>query len=64
MAETLQNFNYRYFKQMEDEGGNSNVGTDDGETEGKEDNYYWWHKMLACYFENTDNLDRYVEVYT
>ncbi|XP_048761079.1 uncharacterized protein LOC125670136 [Ostrea edulis] len=43
----------RYFKQMEDEGG----------TEGKEDNYYWWHKTLASYFENTDNLDRYVEEY-
>lgn len=44
-------FYCRYFKQVENE-----------ETEGKEDNFYWWHKMLANYFESTDNLDRYVEV--
>lgn len=43
---------FRYFiKQGENESGTE-----------KEDNFYWWHKMLAKYFESTDNLDRYVEV--
>lgn len=42
----------RYFKQGENESGTE-----------KEDNFYWWHKMLAKYFESTDNLDRYVEEY-
>lgn len=26
--------------------------------------YNWWHKKLADYFENTDNVERYIEVIT
>jgi len=50
-------FVYRYF-QKKDEQVDENIEVE----EERPVIYNWWHKKLADYFENIDNVDRFVEV--
>lgn len=53
----IEVFLYRYF-QKKDEQVDENIEVE----EERPIVYNWWHKKLADFFENVENVDRFVEV--